>query len=146
MSYDTTVSPVFSYIIWYACVVLAIQAMSMPSEAQSSNKSKAQFDDALYFMTATLRRWAVLWPVANTILGKLLILCGKLWILVEFLAVAYVNQSSVAESIEELLSWKWLELDPTGRKDLINRLRTFLDPTREDPTRIEISLSNLVIR
>lgn len=70
VTYDTHVDPMITYAIWYASVLLVIQAMAASSTGLPINAGRSQMEASLPHMIGTLRRFATWWGIAQKLLGK----------------------------------------------------------------------------
>lgn len=68
-SYYELVNPIISYLIWYACMILLIHEMSIPSELVTSEPVKRRLEAAVEILYMSLRRFSIWWPLVSKLIG-----------------------------------------------------------------------------
>lgn len=116
VSYDTHVDPMITCAMWYVSVLLAIHAMAARLINSPLNGERRQMETALAYMVSALRRFSTWWGIAEKLL----------------------------DSIEQLWKWTWLDIDWPGMQDLVEQLRTLLDPNSPEPTLIHIAFPDMI--
>jgi hypothetical protein len=76
VSYDTQVDPMVTCVLWYTCVVLAIQAMSASLVNRGTNIERMHQETALDNLVDTLRRFSTWWTIPEKLLGKFWFIAG----------------------------------------------------------------------